>query len=126
MKFSRRYSLVLGLAAALAQGCGGDSTGTGPGGNNNGGSGSGGSGTAAGLSSCNPTKCTGDPQYNIYSQAACDAAEKAACGAEFKAKNECSLANDKCNSTNGQDHSAVKAACAKEFDAWEKCNAAAL
>ena len=122
MKFSRRYSLVLGLAAALAQGCGGDSTGTPGGGNNNGGSGSGGSGNTA-LSSCNPTNCMNDAQYNIYSQAACDTAEAGKCGAAFKAKNACSIKNDKCNPNGGQDHSAVKAACAAEFDAWEKCNA---
>src|SRR5882672_5316812 len=76
MKLSRRYSLVLGLAAALSQGCGGDSAGTGPGGNNTGGSGSGGSGNAA-PGSCTPTKCTGDPQYSVWTQDACDAAEKA-------------------------------------------------
>jgi hypothetical protein len=122
MKFSRRYSLVLGLAAALAQGCGGDSTGTEPGANNNGGAGSGGSGSA-GPSSCAPTKCTGDPQYGIFTEDFCKTLDTTKCGAETKAKNACSLMNDKCNSANSQDHSAVKAACATEFDAWEKCNA---
>jgi hypothetical protein len=71
MKLSRMFTLVLGLTAALSQGCGSDSNG------NSNGSGSGGSGNASGMTSCDYTKCTGDPSYGLFSQEACDALMKA-------------------------------------------------
>ena len=86
MKLSGMFTLVLGLAAALSQGCGSDSNG------NSDGTGSGGSGNANGMTSCDYTKCTGDPSYGLFSQEACDALMKAPCAAEYAAKNKCSLA----------------------------------
>jgi hypothetical protein len=52
---------------------------------------------------------------------------KAPCAAEYAAKNKCSLAHDKCNSSdNSQDFTAVMAACKAELDAWEACEKAAM
>jgi len=125
MKLSRKYSLVLGLAAVLSQACGGDTSPTGGGGGNSGSpgaTGAGGSQSAAGTSTCTPTKCAADPQFKAHSQAYCDAFEAGPCGAEFKAQYTCSLAHDKCNSSNSQDYDVVRAACMAEFAALDKCN----
>ena len=128
MKLSRTFSVVLGLAAALSQGCGGDSS-SGPSGGSGGSGGGdpGNSNTASGPSSCSPTHCTNDPQYSVFSEDYCalmkmDADGKdAQCGKEFLAKNTCSLAHDKCNASNGQDYDVVMAACMAEFTAWQNC-----
>lgn len=120
MKQFRVISLVLGLAAALSQGCGGDSTDKGPGGGTGATAAMGsGGGTSSGPASCTSTRCMMDPDYS-RSQAYCDGIERI-CGAESKAEVACALANDTCKADGNQDYAKVQAACGMQIDALAAC-----
>lgn len=123
MKLSRMFTLVLGLAAALSQGCGSDASSSGGGSGGAGAMGSGGASSGA-PSSCTPTKCTKDPDYSMFPQPYCDAIAASKCGAQNKAMVDCSLAHDSCLPDGNQDFAKVEAACQSQFAALDACSSA--
>lgn len=124
MRISRMDLPTLGLAAALlASACGGDS-GSNTSNQSSSQTGSGGStSSSGGPSSCTPTRCPNDAQYNLFSQEFCDAEDKGPCAAQDKAHVQCALANETCTADGIQDRAKVQAACKAEIDAWQMCNA---
>jgi hypothetical protein len=110
MTFFRIYSAVCA--------CGGPDSGPGA---STGGGGAG-SGGKSGVS-CNPTHCTKDIQYNLYSQAYCDSIPAQPCATTLQAQLACSLAHDKCKADDTQDRDVFHAACQAEIDAFDNCAA---